>query len=435
MSKVIQIEIYIEGQWYTLGEVQLSMSNIDLGYKSPSLFSYDFDYLDRFGANLLTNGFHAVSLQYPLNFGSIREKYWPSFLLDLIPTGMARENWLKRLNLRDGPAADFSLIENGAINPPGHLRIKTDRNLFQLNTKHHGFSYQEIISRGVDFIEYAEKMGAIVSGTSGAQGVAPKFLLVQDQFENWHGDGSISDDQIHKNWIVKFPRGKKKRDYQILLAESLYYEVARELGIRVLGPLIWDNDALFVPRFDRLLRGQGMIRLGLESFVSALGISEFGAAIYHEDCIACIKRYCSTPKNEIKEYIFRDFLNIVSGNTDNHGRNSAFIKFPDGQIQISPLFDFAPMVLDDSGIARVTRWRNEFTYIPDFQNVAAVMIQSGFTPKEIASFFKDCQFKLENFLAIMNRHGVESEVIEVATRKYDLFMKRLSEFVRIYEKP
>jgi serine/threonine-protein kinase HipA len=273
-------------------------------------------------------------------------------------------------------------------------------------------------------------MGAIVSGSSGAQGVAPKFLLVQDQLGNWHGDGAIPDSQIQTNWLVKFPRGKKKRDYQIILAESQYYEVARELGVRTLGPLKWENDAIFIPRFDRHKSQDGsIVRFGLESLVSAIGVSEFGASILNEEYLSIIQLYSTNPKIEIAEYIFRDFLNIVCGNTDNHGRNTAFLKIPNGNIELSPLFDFAPMALDDAGIPRVSKWQHESAQIPDFKSIANTLNTLNFEFDEVKVFFKECRSKLINLQALLIKHGVEREVIEIATRKYDLFMKTLDVYI------
>ncbi|WP_375338497.1 hypothetical protein [Variovorax paradoxus] len=33
-------------------------------------------------------------------------------------------------------------------------------------------------------------------------------------------------------------------------------------------------------------------------------------------------------------------------NTDNHARNTAVQRLPDGALQLTPIFDFAPMFLD-----------------------------------------------------------------------------------------
>ncbi len=62
-------------------------------------------------------------------------------------------------------------------------------------------------------------------------------------------------------------------------------------------------------------------------------------------------------KQEIFEYLKRDLSNVALGNKDNHTRNTAIERFNNGNIQLSPLFDFAPMWLHPDSIARTTRWK------------------------------------------------------------------------------
>jgi hypothetical protein len=101
-----------------------------------------------------------------------------------------------------------------SINPPGNIRVKSDIQLFCTYHDHQGFTYEEIINRGIHFLEYAQNSGAIVSGTSGAQGESPKFLLVEDFKGQWHGDGALPDNLIKNSWLVKYPRGKQESDYK-----------------------------------------------------------------------------------------------------------------------------------------------------------------------------------------------------------------------------
>ncbi|MBT4763239.1 MAG: type II toxin-antitoxin system HipA family toxin [Bdellovibrionaceae bacterium] len=422
MYKSISLEIFVENTWSDLGEVEILESQVNDGYKAKGNFQYDLEYLDKHESQLFTNGIYAASVRYPLNFGYISEESWPAFLLDLLPTGAARINWLRRLDLKDGPTADFELLAKGAINPPGNIRVKFEGDLFSKLGNHPGFDYKEVTGRGVDFIEYAENLGAVVSGTSGAQGVAPKFLLSEDVLGNWHGDGAIADKTVKKNWLVKFPRGKKKRDYQILKSEGIYYEVARDLGIKVCGPLKWDNDTLFIPRFDREKDKNGnLIRKGLESLISAMGISEYGVSKKNEDYLTVLHKYCSDPSRDIKEFVFRDFLNVIMGNTDNHGRNTALLK-SENKIEISPLFDFAPMVLDDTGIPRATKWKNETSHIPNFQSIHQALRSVDLSEDEIILFLKESFEKLEGIRERLKNKGMEEDILDFVTRKYDDFM-------------
>jgi serine/threonine-protein kinase HipA len=59
------------------------------------------------------------------------------------------------------------------------------------------------------------------------------------------------------------------------------------------------------------------------------------------------------------EWLRRDLLNQVFGNSDNHGRNTALIKRPQG-IWLAPIYDFAPMKADPESIIRTMQWGSPF---------------------------------------------------------------------------
>ena len=69
--------------------------------------------------------------------------------------------------------------------------------------------------------------------------------------------------------------------------------------------------------------------------------------------------------------MLRDVANIVLGNRDNHARNTALQRFDDGTIRLTPLYDFAPMMLHPDGIARRIRWANEAGGVPHWPAVIA----------------------------------------------------------------
>jgi serine/threonine-protein kinase HipA len=57
----------------------------------------------------------------------------------------------------------------------------------------------------------------------------------------------------------------------------------------------------------------------------------------------------------VAEYLRRDLLNKVLGNSDNHGRNTSIIRGPDS-LRLAPIYDLAPMVMDVEGVTRTTKW-------------------------------------------------------------------------------
>ncbi len=372
------LEVHVDGRWQTAADVRVV--DVEGGVRSPARFDYDFDYLDTHAAFLGTSGVHAVSCRYPLSYEHVAEDVWPAFLLDLIPTGAARRFWERELGLPNTPRSDWSLLTRGAGNPPGNVRVAEAAHSMGVDVAapHAGFAREEILDRAIDFIEHARRFGASVAGGSGAGGDSPKFLLREDLDGRFHADGALRDARTRRAWLVKFPRSPHAMDRLVLEAEAAYYRVAARMGIRTAGPLTWEKDALFVPRFDRVVsEGESVSHLGFESLCSLAGVTDFGTPIPKVDLACALTRHVALPEVELREFITRDVLDIALGNTDNHARNTALLKGLDGSLALSPLFDFAPMALDPQGIARVCRWPHEDGGIPNWNDVARTLESRG----------------------------------------------------------
>ncbi len=311
-------------------------------------------YLEGYFADYLgARDAHSLSVSFPVGpdfLSTNTGQGWPFPLLDLLPAGAARRTWLRRLGIdRDSFGEDWNLLLAGAGNPPGNIRIKEAAQ--EESARHPGFLRKEVLARKEDFIEYAERMGAPVAGTSGAQGDAPKFLLVEDAKGRWHAEGSVPSSKVKRHWLVKFPRGKTSRDREILAHEAVYSAVAKALGLDVKAPSTHEKGVLFVPRFDRKpLRG-------LESLACAAGLRDASLGVRHEKLIRVIAEASSKPELDVIEYVRRDILNVLLGNTDNHARNTALLKDFKGGVRLSPFYDCAPMFWDEQMIPRAIRWR------------------------------------------------------------------------------
>lgn len=419
-----QIEIFHSGSWHKAAEFTLKNSQqLSKGIHGSGYLSYLDSYVEKF---INEDGLRAISCHYPVNFNVYHEEnHWPAFLLDILPSGAARRVWLQQLGLSNGPDTDWQLLISGAGNPPGNIRIG-EAVLNQEHENHPGFEKTEIIEQREGFIEYARSHGAPVSGSTGAHGDAPKYLLTQDQSEKWHADGALSDEHAKQHWIVKFPRGRNDRDYQVLRNEAGYMQVAKKLGLRVFQLPELKNDVLFIPRFDREKKGRTLCRYGLESLYSLSRIAEFGAFAHHEVFIEAIVTCCSNPQQELREYLLRDILNVALGNVDNHGRNTAVLKKEDGTVELSPLYDFAPMFLDPQGIARVTRWKeNESASLPDWLSIVQTFDKHGVNTEQLT---KDlCVFadQVSELPILMKDSGVEKEIIETREKTISNVEKQL----------
>lgn len=351
---ICDIEIFVDGRWQLLAHFKpFTQGQVErLGYRCPGTFDYDVEYA---AEHVDSKDLHAASCQYPVDFTIHNLTTWPAFLLDILPSGAGRRAILNLLQLPDrGPRSDWELLMKGASNPPGNLRI---RQAVEPQTQSHpGFTQADIVSRHEAFLEYALQRGAPVAGSSGAQGDAPKFLLTQDHEQKWHADGTLPDEKALKHWLVKMPRGHLNSDYTILKNEAAYYAIAQALSLRVHALPTLIEHTLFIERFDRKVHNKKVTRIGLESLCSLAGISDFGVHLPQLQLCHAFMPHVSEPKTELIEFIKRDILNVALGNTDNHPRNTTVCKYPNGKIALSPIYDFAPMILDEQGIVRCCRW-------------------------------------------------------------------------------
>jgi serine/threonine-protein kinase HipA len=354
----LTVETLIEGRWHRAA--LLEFTEPDKGPAGACAFEYDFDYLSaRIGKDV---PLAAVSLRLPVEFGPRVGRRWPSFLDDIRPLGSGRRWWLRRLNLRDETASELQVLRHGTIAPIGNLRIQEAVPPKQGSAPR--FPRRAVIERQQDFLVHAAEVGAQVGGATGAGGESPKLLLRQDDAQRvwidaWQDEPANPD----RHFLVKFARGSTERDRLILRSEYVYYRALHALGVDTIpaeglsleeGPI---GPSLWLPRFDVSRRDGVEVRYGLESIYSLLG-SQPGAWLAHQDVLDALKLFVTTRdwRDVLLEYLKRDLLNLVFGNSDNHGRNMALLKTTDA-VRLAPVFDFAPMKMDPEGVTRTTRWR------------------------------------------------------------------------------
>jgi len=109
--------------------------------------------------------------------------------------------------------------------------------------------------------------------------------------------------------------------------------------------------------------------------------------------------------------VSRDLLNIVFGNSDNHGRNVSFLK-SEGDIQFAPIYDFAPMKADPEMITRLFKWGEncESSGLVNFQKVANQL--SDFCPPVVLlSFLEELGARLTDLPNALEKQGCPEEII------------------------
>jgi len=359
MTVSATLEVLLEGRWHRAALLEFPEDT--RGDRGQCFFEYDFTYLE---AWLAPERFDTkASLSLPLQFGPTICATWPSFLDDVRPMGNARRWWLNRLGLADAPGSDLHLLKQGTVAPVGNLRIA--ESLPPNLGSPRRFPAEAVIEREHDFIAWAAENGAQVGGATGAGGDSPKLLLRKDpDGQVWIDVRQDEPENPASHVLVKFARAKRERDQLILRSEYVYYQALARLGVATIstegmalhegqnGPSLW------LPRFDVRRREGRDVRLGLESMYSLLGAS-LGARLHHQDVLAALRKVvpASAWPKLLLDYVQRDLLNLVFGNSDNHGRNTALLKSADA-VWLAPVYDFAPMKMDLEGVTRTTQWNH-----------------------------------------------------------------------------
>ncbi|MBC8433548.1 MAG: HipA domain-containing protein [Desulfobacterales bacterium] len=407
------VQIFLDNCWKTAAVFEPDPQTLDKGVAGGGRLQYDIDYAVTYLGNRAAELIPGLSVGFEL----FRFEQWPPFLVDLLPGGAGRRAWLRRMQAEnEGPQMDWHLLTKGAGAPPGNLRIAEAVLTPPPDHFKIGFPRGDILEQRERFLDYAEERGAHVAGASSVQGEAPKYLLAEDHAGMFHAEGALPDEKIKKFWLVKFPRGRRtdERNQQVLRNEAPYLEVARKFGIRTGEPLVYEGDVLFVPRFDRNVAGGRVERVGMHSLYAVANIAEFGAVVRHDIYCRALAKIVVDPVQEMREYIRRDILNLALRNTDNHGRNTAVLR-TNGQVRLSPLFDFAPMFLDPEGIGRVSRWEDEQPGNQPEWAVICEKLKNSVNPIETRTWLADLGEDVKRLPETMHDCHVDDVIIQRLT--------------------
>lgn len=377
----LTLQLFLQGTWHDA--MRLAFDNPEIGQASPCRFAYEQSYLIEQLSSLECRTAQSVSATIPLGWGLHHTDQCPAFLLDILPSGAARRFLLQRLAVAEGETtqADLQLLGRCTPAPIGHLRIKESLEALSSGASI-GFGRDEVIARDTRFLEYAYEQGAAIGGATGAGGEAPKLLLAEDQHGLLHPDATLADDLVRQHWFVKFPRNKANQTDRIILrSEYCYYQALNQLGIDTIsseGMSLEESHkpSLWMKRFDRRVGADGVTRLAVESIYSLAGVTRAGSYMSHIDAVAAINAAWTGAGQQaemdtvISDYLRRDLINQLLGNSDNHGRNTAIIR--DAQrLTLAPIYDLAPMVMDEEGITRTTKWPSEVERAGDVDWYAA----------------------------------------------------------------
>lgn len=443
----LTIQIYGEKGWCDAARLRLNE-----GGKRSARLAYEFDYaLEHLHQ---TQGWHACALRYPIELMIPHDGGWFRFLDDIMPAGSARRYWVRQLDIGHlgEEGQDRTLLALGTIAPIGNLRIKeaVERVATQIPEQSRvtqlRFPVAMVLERDTDFLEYAQQMGAASGGATGAGGEAPKLLLRQNRNQEVWID-TFQDDPycLDDFYLVKFPRNNRSAiDQDILRAEYHYYQELNALGIDTIpihGMRLDEGSkypSLWLPRFDVAVQEQKLVRFGVESVYSVMDAAP-GSDLNHLDILDTLlpmlegeARQRNTRFNSaafVIEWVRRDLLNVVFGNSDNHGRNTALLKSYEG-IWLAPVYDFAPMKADPEGIRRTTQWGLGLEEGGQFDWVAiAQRLSHRVEPDILLASLTELALRLKGLPERLARRGVPVSILNMPTFNFNTLDERLTVWI------
>jgi serine/threonine-protein kinase HipA len=100
-------------------------------------------------------------------------------------------------------------------------------------------------------------------------------------------------------------------------------------------------------------------------------------------------------------------------NTDNHARNTAVQRLPNGTVQLTPIFDFAPMYMDRELITRGCKWRvGKGPELIDWEEIINRLVFPDAEKQTIAEQIKAFKPIVESLAEIMHACGVDAKIVD-----------------------
>jgi len=421
------LQTYVNGSWLDAAEITFFGST----KQEHVRITYLTDYLINASTPFENDTEFAVSVNAPVSPVAADYSRWPALFDDLLPVGKTRQWWITRLDISHLNVfeADTRLLEMTCAAPIGNLRIKEAFDRIE-NTSNIRFPTAIVCKLDHDFLEYANSQGAAVGGATGAVGVAPKLLLMLEHNEVYIDADFAGNSISAKPYLVKFARNQRtQRDNNILRAEGVFYKVLPSIlqhtQIPTMDPDkihikdVDDHISLWLPRFDVFEQNGKLHRLGVESIYSIINAGP-GSAWDHFNVIEKLweklqHSFAYTKSEFVTEYVIRDLLNVVFGNSDNHGRNISFIK-KDSKIYYAPIYDFAPMKADEEQITRLFKWGDGCEIGGDisYQKIA-LRLQPYVSTETLLSSLRDIAKNLVNLHTLLVDNDCPEEILAFPT--------------------
>lgn len=223
-------------------------------------------------------------------------------------------------------------------------------------------------------------------------------------------------DEAGKLWVAKFPLRDGSDAFEHPRVEAACLDMAEACGIPTPARqlvLLGSIPVLLTERFDRVQTQDGEHRL---AYLSAQGVldaapDEFYLRKKYSDLAATARRLGQT---DAGPDVFRRMLfNVAIGNTDDHGRNHAFIRHADGKWRLSPVFDLVPHNRSNKMVFGLATG-----HVPDLQDALAAFPSFGLREEEASTQYNRVVEVVASWRQYMKARDVTDKDLETVAPSF-----------------
>jgi len=295
---------------------------------------------------------YPLSLSMPLVRREHQHAVIEPFLWNLLPDNeLIIERWARRFQVSARSA--FSLIAVVGEDCSGAVRFVRPERLADVPTEGQGdvawLTKREIERRlsalRADASAWRE---ATDTGQFSLAGAQPKTALLREG-KRWGIPSSrLPTTHILKPGALGLDGHAENEHFCLLLARELGLPAAASELIR-----FGNEVAVVLERYDRLRRGERIVRVHQEDSCQALGLSptrkyqnEGGPGV--SDILEILRQHSRAPNEDIETFVDTLAYNWLIAGTDAHAKNYSFLIGAGGTVRLAPLYDVASALPYDS---------------------------------------------------------------------------------------
>lgn len=213
-------------------------------------------------------------------------------------------------------------------------------------------------------------------------------------------------------WVVKFSEGE---DFDTEMVEHATMSLAEQCGIKVAPTRVLPLDrghAVAVKRFDR----DGEQRSHVISASTVLRSA--GLPMGYPELAQCMRKIARPEaiRTHQKELFGRMVFNILMDNTDDHEKNHAFVRAPDGHYDLSPAYDMVPSV---QGLGQQQLRVGKEEANSSIQNALSQVEAFGLKMDSAVEIVKRVAVAVDGWKDFFQRQGVSARDLDILAQYID----------------